>query len=149
MSDRTHFTAEEAEALLGRRYRATAPYAGVPAGTVGRVYGSYEVNDGLRGFDVVWELPPSGSPADSAAGGRTDGFSRDDLYLVFTARPTRRAAGDDPTGRCRWRPGRWCPVTPTITADSYVPSARHGVPGPGLSHPLGILIRMTSRRSTR
>lgn len=87
MSDRTHFTPEEAEALLGRRYRATAPYAGVPAGTVGRVYGSYEVNDGLRGLDVVWELPPSGSAADHAAGGRTDGFSRDDLYLVFLAGP--------------------------------------------------------------
>ncbi len=84
-TDRTHFTPREADALLGSRYRATAPYSGVPAGTVGRVYASYEVANGLRGLDIVWELPPTGAPADHIAGGRTDGFSREDLYLVFTA----------------------------------------------------------------
>ena len=100
---REYFTTEEAMAFLGRRYRATRAYAGVPAGTIGRVAAAYTVPpDGeLYGLDVVWERLSARSPADEALGGRSDGFSRRDLFLVFTGgehagRRAMEPVGSDP-----------------------------------------------------
>ena len=83
---REYFTAEEATALLGRRYRVTRAYAGVPAGSIGRVAGAYPATGAaaeLFGLDVVWEGLVPRTP--EALGGRSDGFSPRDLLLVLAA----------------------------------------------------------------
>lgn len=90
---RAYFTREEARALLGRKYRATAAYAGVPAGTVGKVVEAYGGDDAL-GLDIQWQGIPGGTPHEMSLGGlRIDGFSRDDLFTIFTggAQKGRRA----------------------------------------------------------
>lgn len=81
---RDGFTEAEAIRLLGRRYRATVAYSGVPAGTIGRVFDYYRRGGGLHGVDIVWELPP-GSPLPVAR--RTDGYSRADLFCVVRGGP--------------------------------------------------------------
>lgn len=82
-----YFTKDEAVALRGRRYRCTAGYSGVPAGTVGVVGEEYESGDGF-GVDVRWEA------SDAVL---VDGFSKTDLFLVFTDGPNagRRAMVPD------------------------------------------------------
>jgi hypothetical protein len=81
---RQYFTEAEAQILVGRRYRATARYAQVPEGSVGVVSGIYPVG-GRFGVDITWQGIAGGSPLDLERGGLTDGFSRRDLALVFTA----------------------------------------------------------------
>lgn len=87
--DRPYFTRAEAEHLIGRRYRSTADYSGVPAGTTGKISGVYNVDNAGEcwGVDVTWDGIRGGSPADLERGGLTDGFSRSDLFLVFTGGP--------------------------------------------------------------
>ena len=82
-----YFTRAEAEAQVGRRYRASGGYSGVPSGTAGRVSGVYEVAGRGFGVDVTWEGIPGGSPLDSDRGGLTDGFSRAELFLVLPRGP--------------------------------------------------------------
>lgn len=84
-----YYTFDSARAMVGKRFRATAGYCGVPAGTVGRVTGIYEVNrwSDWWGIEVTWESIPPTCPLDTERGGLTDGFSRKDLEMVFTGGP--------------------------------------------------------------
>jgi hypothetical protein len=81
---REYFTEAEALSLVGRRYRATSRYSHVPEGSVGVVSGTYPVG-GRFGVDITWQGIAGGSPLDLERRGLTDGFSRRDLALVFTA----------------------------------------------------------------
>lgn len=74
------FTREEALALQGKRYRATAGYSGVPPGTIGRVCDYYPRGPSdAYGVEVAWET--------STTERFVDGFSRLDLLTVFTGGP--------------------------------------------------------------
>ena len=86
-----YFSEADARALIGRRFRATNEYGGVPAGSVGMVSDVYAVDHRRQqfGVDVTWQGIAGGSPLDLERGGRTDGFSRRDLFLVFTGGPNR------------------------------------------------------------
>lgn len=83
--EREHFTRGEVRTLIGKRYKATAGYAGVPAGTIGKIVDFYsadrnpESEASTYGVDVMWE--------DVAREHPTDGFSRTDLLMVFKAGP--------------------------------------------------------------
>jgi hypothetical protein len=94
---RQYFTEAEARILVGRRYRATARYSGVPEGGVGVVSGIYPVG-GRFGVDITWQGIAGGSPLDLERGGLTDGFSRRDLALVFTAGVNRDKRAMVPLG---------------------------------------------------
>ena len=75
--EETHFTREEAVQLIGKRFRNTAPYANVPAGTVGRVVDLYPVGGQRFGVDIQWDRP---APLRELR----DGFSKQDLEMIFT-----------------------------------------------------------------
>ena len=119
------FSKAEAEAELGRRYRATAGYAAVPAGSVGVVSAVSPAVGGGFGVEVTWE---------GVDGGRlVDGFSRAELLKVLREPPFvgRRAmvpsGGRDeeeggPAGRSLTG-GHPAPVVPSLCPG--------GEPGPG------------------
>jgi hypothetical protein len=104
IGDEEYFTDGEAAALVGCRYRASARYSGVPPGSIGVISGVYALDAARRrwGVDVTWEGIRGGSPLDLQRGGLTDGFSRRQLYTVFTGGPNtgRRARSplDGPDG---------------------------------------------------
>jgi len=90
-SERTYFIEEEVRALLGKRYRATAGYASVPPGTIGKVVDFYGGSNGLFGIDIEWQGVKRSARIGAAVDERhkaneplRDGFSRDDLLVVFT-----------------------------------------------------------------
>lgn len=87
MADRTHFTREEAVALIGKRFRATAGYADVPPGTVGRIVDLYQTG-GYYGVDVQWDRPHNRE--------LRDGFSKQDLETVFTGGPNKGKRAMEP-----------------------------------------------------
>jgi cardiolipin synthase A/B len=95
VGDVEYFTEAAAASLVGRRYRSTARYSRVAPGPIGRVTGRYVAGSAGRcfGVDVTWEGVRGGSPLDLERGGLTDGFSRAQLFTVFTGGPNtgRRA----------------------------------------------------------
>lgn len=85
-----YFSRIEAQRFVGMRYRTVGPYSGIPRGTIGLVTGIYAVDvaEERFGLDITWEgLRPASPAGASAAAARTDGFSRADVYLRFTAGP--------------------------------------------------------------
>ena len=79
---RSYFSKDQAEALLGKKIRSLADFSGIPAGTTGTVVAIDEVY--TEGFDVVieWDL------GDRLYGAQTkqlrDWFTRDEFekFLV-------------------------------------------------------------------
>lgn len=86
-----YYTESEARKMVGKRFRATAGYARVPAGTIGRVSGVYAVRQRRTddyGIEVTWEGVAGGTPLDQErAAAMTDGFSKTDMEMVFTGGP--------------------------------------------------------------
>lgn len=60
------FTKEEAEALIGKNFKATAGYANVPPGTIGTVVDTYGAPYAGYGVNVEWDRPEDREARESA-----------------------------------------------------------------------------------
>lgn len=83
---------------------------------------------------MVWEGLPARSPADEALGGRSDGFSRRDLFLVFTGGEHAGRQAIEPVDSDPEPPGASVSASPTPPA---LYAAEGGGPMTSGSHPSG------------
>lgn len=76
-----YYSAREAHALMGKRFRSTRGYVDVPVGTIGTVVGVYCASGKDYGVDIEWyglTVGLSGRPLQ-------DGFSRTDIEMGLEA----------------------------------------------------------------